>query len=290
MEKNTEKIFYLEKHVSCFNYKTPINEGFTQHDLLENSFLEHVMEREAILFILKGNLYLTCRGKRMRLTKKHMIFLSRNDSIVIETYSDCKVMVAQFEKLISPCTKYHFTQMNQLKKQLHYKFKAIEIKHPLILFLRGMQTYLDMGINCFHIHELKLKELFWLLRFYYSDIELASFLYNLLGNKGEEDMRLVVLDNWLNVKSIKELASLCNLSQSTFRRRFQQEFGESIGVWIQRNKKEIVMQKLTDPALTLSQISEQLNFSSPAHLTNYCQRTFGKSPSEIRNKITTPDE
>lgn len=42
-------------------------------------------------------------------------------------------------------------------------------------FMDLLACYIGDGVNCIHFHKLKLRELFWLFRFYHPKMELASF-------------------------------------------------------------------------------------------------------------------
>jgi AraC-like DNA-binding protein len=41
---------------------------------------------------------------------------------------------------------------------------------------------------------------------------------------------------------------------------------------------------INDPEFSFKEIAEELGFSSSPHLTTYCQRMFGMTPSQLREK------
>lgn len=49
-------------------------------------------------------------------------------------------------------------------------------------------------------------------------------------------------------------------------------------------KAEQIQEMINDPEFSFKEIAEELGFSSSPHLTTYCQRMFGMTPSQLREK------
>ncbi|MBQ2967117.1 MAG: helix-turn-helix domain-containing protein [Clostridia bacterium] len=81
---------------------------------------------------------------------------------------------------------------------------------------------------------------------------------------------------------VEHLASLCNLSPS----RFFAVFKETVGNTPVGYKNAIRIQKgmelLYETDMTVEQISEVLNFSSPAHFRKQFSKLLGVTPKEVR--------
>ena len=95
---------------------------------------------------------------------------------------------------------------------------------------------------------------------------------------------IIVADFRKRTNSIKELANLCHISERSFNRKFHSCFGESPYKWIQKKKAEQIQEMINDPEFSFKEIAEELGFSSSPHLTTYCQRMFGMTPSQLREK------
>ena len=135
----------------------------------------------------------------------------------------------------------------------------------------------------FHFHEIKLKELFWNIRFYYSRQELANFFYMIIGRS--QDFKNKVLNNYKSCRTVKELASACDISLSAFKRQFSAEFGEAPAEWMQKQLLGEIKYKLSVTDLPLGTIANELEFSSLAHFSRFCKRCLGCSPRELRQQI-----
>lgn len=72
--------------------------------------------------------------------------------------------------------------------------------------------------------------------------------------------------------------------ERSFNRKFHSCFGESPYKWIQKKKAEQIQEMINDPEFSFKEIAEELGFSSSPHLTTYCQRMFGMTPSQLREK------
>lgn len=79
-----------------------------------------------------------------------------------------------------------------------------------------------------------------------------------------------------------ELAARCHQSETVFRERFKEEFGQPVAGWLRERRKEDILAMLSDTSIPLSDVSERNGFHSLSTLSDYCQRNFGKSPSLLR--------
>lgn len=97
-----------------------------------------------------------------------------------------------------------------------------------------------------------------------------------------EAVRLMVGRMPVGTLTAGELAARCHQSETVFRERFKEEFGQPVAEWLRERRKEDILAMLSDPAIPLSDVSERNGFHSLSTLSDYCQRNFGKSPSLLR--------
>ena len=74
-------------------------------------------------------------------------------------------MAALFEGGVWPCQRASFSELYHLREIVEYRIEPLEIRDRLCKFLELLVCYLEDGANCIHFHEIKLKELFWNIRF-----------------------------------------------------------------------------------------------------------------------------
>lgn len=78
------------------------------------------------------------------------------------------------------------------------------------------------------------------------------------------------------------LAAHCHQSETVFRRRFKEEFGQPVSGWLRERRKEDILAMLSDTGTPLSDVAARNGFQSLSTLSDYCRRNFGKSPSQMR--------
>ena len=74
----------------------------------------------------------------------------------------------------TPLVKYclnqriSFSELSYLRDIIEYRMESLEIRDRLCRFFELLECYLKGGADRIHFHEIKSKELFWNIRFYYS--------------------------------------------------------------------------------------------------------------------------
>lgn len=231
---------YIKEHTSCVNYKTEEDAGFA---LKEAALGEHFDNRQQeikanhLIFILSGEVSITKDSKEeTRVRAGEFIFIplsSHYTGTVIQpgTY----ISLSFFHDTISLCDKHMLS--NYLDKAQHTPlcFEPLSVRAPLDMFLHLLESYLQAGVNCKHLHELKERELFIIFRTAYTKSEIIQLLYPIMGI--EVDFKAAVLKHKDRVRSKQELAELLGMSGSELHRKFTQEFGETVQSWLQKQKQ-----------------------------------------------------
>lgn len=285
-------ILYLKEHTSCYNYTKCIREGFLYYNFCKIEMDEETNEANCILFVIEGELEMSCNGKKLKLLAGNMICFGRGSTYKIYSRGKGSIVIAQFDNAVQSCEKVSFSQLNSLNSPGEKGIYPLEIKDRLQLFLKLLIGYLEDGASCVHFHETKLKELFWSIRFYYTKAEQAAFLHPILGN--DYEFKKKILNNYRNARTVKELAGLCGTSLSSFKRKFLKEFREPASDWLQKQINNIIKYKLADEDIPIGEIAEELHFSSQPQFCRYCKRNFGYTPGEwrklLKNRDKTPEK
>jgi AraC-like DNA-binding protein len=84
--------------------------------------------------------------------------------------------------------------------------------------------------------------------------------------------------------SVKELASLCSFSENHFCNIFKQYFKVSPKAYIIKAKLQKAAFLLTSTSSSVTSISDELSFYSPAYFTSSFKKYYGKTPLQFRNE------
>jgi AraC-like DNA-binding protein len=102
-----------------------------------------------------------------------------------------------------------------------------------------------------------------------------------VAQKTNTNFRLTVGNNIDSNLNLEQIAFLCNMSLSTFKRHFKAEFDENPGKWIQRKRLNKAKELLSKGKLKASDIFLDFGYNS---LSNFCaayKKEFGRGPKEM---------
>ncbi|MEO0470600.1 MAG: AraC family transcriptional regulator [Bacteroidota bacterium] len=88
----------------------------------------------------------------------------------------------------------------------------------------------------------------------------------------------VVEHNRLNKLSLQELAFLCNMSVSTFKRSFQKHYHASPSKWFQENRLEHAATRLRRHQLRAIEVFEEAGYESLSNFVQAFRRKYGMTP------------
>ena len=279
---------YIKEHTSCVNYKTEEDAGFA---LKEAALGEHFDNRQQeikanhLIFILSGEVSITKDSKEeTRVRAGEFIFIplsSHYTGTVIQpgTY----ISLSFFHDTISLCDKHMLSSYLDKAQHTPLCFEPLSVRAPLDMFLHLLESYLQAGVNCKHLHELKERELFIIFRTAYTKSEIIQLLYPIMGI--EVDFKAAVLQHKDRVRSKQELAELLGMSGSELHRKFTQEFGETVQSWLQKQKNKEILSRLNYDFISIKEVAYELGFGSAAGFNKYCKNNFGCSPSQLRQEI-----
>jgi AraC-like DNA-binding protein len=82
-------------------------------------------------------------------------------------------------------------------------------------------------------------------------------------------------------KNVKELATLCGHSYSTFKRLFCEHFHTSPYKWMLKQRKEQVMYLIQFSKFLPFEIADRCNFSSASNFNSFCKKYLGDTPGNL---------
>jgi AraC family transcriptional regulator, exoenzyme S synthesis regulatory protein ExsA len=129
--------------------------------------------------------------------------------------------------------------------------------------------------------KLKIKELVLLLVQTKNSKSIISLFYDLFTPRNI-GIKEVVSNHLFSDLSIEDLASLSNLSVSTFNRTFQTIFNDTPANYIKMKRLERAKDLLTMSSLTVGEIAFQTCFHDVAHFSRSFKATYNCSPRSYR--------
>jgi len=275
-------IFYLEEHKACRNYISDYSIGFQICKIKQGEFIVPSNKKHhCLFFLINGRVNLYYESKSFNLKKNAFWFIPMSSDYKISANSDTFLILNYFDKPFDLCEKTALEDLPVLQGQQSHSF-TMKTGKPMRQFLSNLILYLNEGISCKHFHEIKQKELFFILRYFYTKEEIAGLFAPIVSKN--LDFKNIVLENYLKASSIKELAQICNFSLSSFNRAFKKNFNENPYLWLQNQKIKYIAGRLSDKNIPFNQIIDEFRFSSPGHFTIFCKKHLNLTPSEYRKQ------
>ncbi|MEM7548289.1 MAG: AraC family transcriptional regulator [Bacteroidota bacterium] len=168
------------------------------------------------------------------------------------------------------------------KRELQKQSQVIASNEIISKFIDALDSYLQNPalINS-ELLELKVKELVMILlktKYVDSVLELISDLYS----KRRVRLKEVVELHFSSNLSLEEMAKLCGLSLSSFKREFKKEFNDSPKNYITTKRLEKAKELLKVTSMSISEIAYEVGFNDPLYFTRVFKKKSGISPSNFR--------
>ena len=155
-------------------------------------------------------------------------------------------------------------------------------------YIKGISYYFDnRHIASEEIIMLKVKEVLLLLLQSKKTRQVSSLLENFV-NRHTADFRETVETHLFHEISLTEMAHLCNMSLSTFKRHFKKIYGTTPNSYIFDRRLEKSKQLLATSELSLTDVAFSSGFKTVSHYSRKFKEKFGIPPSQY--KLTFPDK
>ncbi len=277
-------ILYKHEHVACNDFQFPVQRTFQVFRPQPGvKCTEPDNTRSILLFLLDGEIEFSNDSIQKHILQKNEIALiPAGSTYSAEIKVPSHVVACWFSNDIRLCNRIHLESLSEHKKDITYSYNTLPFQGEVKTFLYLLNEYMENGIGCKHLQEMKLQELFILFRAYYAKEQLAAFFYPILSR--DTDFNHFVLSNYKKVTNVEEFARLAHISLSAFNRKFKKHFSEPAYQWMLHRKTEGVLDDIRSTNKSFLTISLDWNFSSQAHLTKFTKQQCGLSPSQIREQ------
>jgi len=278
-------MYYIDEHLICSNYVSRNeSDGFSYSDLKKDATFQIPQnnERNKILFFLRGSVeyVIDNLGVKKTVGNGEMLFIPKFTRFKCTALSETSFITHEFEKLYNLCDKMALESLRRYCEGIKARRETLPFQKTMRDFLELLNSYLRIGMLCRHMHQIKQKELFLLMRVFFTKEENAAFFLPIISK--DMDFKSLVSNNYTRVKTVQEPASLCNLSLTTFNRLFNDNFHEAPYNWMQKQKAKTIASRLMETNIPFIDIINEFNFSSAAHFTLFCKKFLHMTPSKFR--------
>jgi len=191
----------------------------------------------------------------------------------------CKLFFFSEKKLTDFLSKYT-NDVKPYKEEVPYF--VIENDHYIAAFISSLSsnTFLNHSYSD-ALLVLKFEEIMlYLLNKYGSGFEF--YLHSLISKEVSPFKNVIESNVHSNLK-IEEIAFLCNMSLSTFKRHFTSEYNDAPGKWLQNKRLQKAKELLQKGQLKPSDIYLEIGYNNLSNFSIAFKNKFGISPTDISN-------
>jgi AraC-like DNA-binding protein len=113
---------------------------------------------------------------------------------------------------------------------------------------------------------------------------LLQFRVNATGSMQDFEIRKAVEGNITRPVTVEELAFLCSMSLSTFKRRFTKIYGTSPQRWLLEQKMQVAARLLRDRQAKPGDVYDKVGYESHSSFSKSFRQVFGMTPSAYQEQ------
>ena len=169
--------------------------------------------------------------------------------------------------------------------KVNFNIKKIDIDALFTSYKNSINVLLDHPeIADQEMIELKLREMIILIS-KSQNLSVVDFLVSMF-NLNHTEFKSTIKNNIYSNLSIDDFAKLCNMSLSSFKRKFSQVYSESPKKYINRVKLEKASELLKTTDLLISEIAYECGFDTISSFNRSFKVQYNTSPTEYRLSLT----
>lgn len=163
----------------------------------------------------------------------------------------------------------------------------IDVNEGIQSIIFSVAQYLKLGSNVpKELVEIKFKELLFNLILNPKNHLLAQF-FDSIHRNDRLDLEYVMNKNFNHDLSLEEYARMCGRSLSTFKRDFQESFGQTPGKWLLEKRLDFAKSLLMTTNLNINEICYDSGFKNNSHFNRAFKDRFNLPPLQFRQKLTS---
>ena len=235
-------------------------------------------------------------GGYKSISEEESLFITQGQSVIMKCGNYLSQMVANKDTGMYEAVAVHFhpdvlrrVYSNDLpsflldNKQKYFSNMAlVNASIPIDKYIEDILFYFEHPqLANDDILVLKTKEIILLLMQTHNAPNVLQILENLFS-KRTIDFKTIIEAHLFTEISLSEYAQLCNMSLSSFKRRFKSVYQTTPLQYIQQKRLEKSRELLAVSDLSISDVAYDSGFKSLSHFSKRFKEAYGISPSEFR--------
>ncbi len=240
------------------------------------------LEQHLLYVVLGGSVKLTCGRQSWTVGKNEMILLRRAQSVSYEKQGseETGLFESQLFAINDELLKDFLTSQQVVIPAMteEYGAQVSPMSERLVAYCWSLAPYFNdpSQVNP-GLLRLKVMELL------YNVMDCSKNIFRQmlqLRQPVKTDIHRVVEENYTSPISLDELAYLSGRSLSSFKREFQDIYGEPPARWIREKRLSKAHEMLRSSSLSVADVAYSLGFENPTHFSRIFKQQYGYAPSQ----------
>lgn len=281
-----KKVIQLTKFSSALEMKCQRGNLVTGFSYLERpaGYKHHDNELDHfyIIFLVSGKLKLSSSLFSDQVVEDgQSVLIPQGYSLDIEVISAARFLIFVFDTPMIKTEVRILRHICQRAYKTEYRFVSLSLPERIKELVRFIVHCMkDHKISNMSFYEQMNSVIFNTIVSYYDWNTISDFFHALLDSK--LDFKSFVLNNFLEAdRNVNCLIALSGMPESTFHKRFKEEFGTTAKQWILAREAEFIYTEAKAKDVTPAILMEKLKLSNFNQLRLICKKYFGCSPVEF---------
>lgn len=238
-----------------------------------------ILNQNAFSFLIDGSKEVVFDNSSLSIDNSKFILMRSGHCLMTERLSDLKNYrsILFFFSDIALSKFIHSIELNKAEPSKHSSVHAFEYNEFIRRFISSLSDISKLSNKVRNkLLEFKFQE----IMLYLTELHGTDFLQSLIVNSNDVTRKFIhtIESNQLNKLSLKELAFLCNMSISTFKREFEKHYPESPVKWFQNKRLEYARHLLNNTKKSPSEIYFEVGYENLSSFIQAYKLKYGTTP------------
>ncbi|MDV2448626.1 AraC family transcriptional regulator [Elizabethkingia anophelis] len=238
-----------------------------------------ILNQNAFSFLIDGSKEVVFDNSSLSIDNSKFILMRSGHCLMTERLSDMKnyrsILFFFSDAALSKFIRS--IELNKAEPSKHSSVHAFEYNEFIMRFISSLSDISKLSDKVRNkLLEFKFQE----IMLYLTELHGTDFLQSLIVNSNDATRKFIhtIESNQLNKLSLKELAFLCNMSISTFKREFEKHYTESPVKWFQNKRLEYARHLLNNTKKSPSEIYFEVGYENLSSFIQAYKLKYGTTP------------
>lgn len=240
-----------------------------------------ILKQHTFSFLIEGNKDVVFDNTTLSIDNSKFLIMKSGNCLMTEKLSE----IRNYRSVLlffSSETLLKFIRNNELNTTKLNKYKSVYSFEYNEFIKRFVNSLLDISKLSKDTQKKLLEVKFEEIMLYLIAIYGTDFLYSLSEKSNDTSQKFIqtVETNWMCKLTLKELAFLCNMSVSTFKREFEKHYAESPIKWFQNKRLEYAHHLLYQEQKSSSEIYFEVGYENLSSFIQAYKLKYGVTPKQ----------